>query len=80
MATFKPGDRVAYSRAFVKGPGACLKDIADRRATVEKMVYPVRGKPQEGFYRVVWDDAPGEGSVILSTNIVHANKLHTEPA
>lgn len=78
MPTFKAGDRVAYSRAFVKGPGACLKDIADRRGTVEKLTYPVRGSADKGFYRVVWDDSPNEGSIILSTNLVHADKLHTE--
>jgi hypothetical protein len=78
MPTFNPGDRVAYSRNFVKGPGGCLKDIADRRATVEKLVYPVRGSADKGFYRVVWDDSPNEGSIILSTNLVHAGRLHLE--
>lgn len=81
MATFKPGDRVAYSRAFVKGPGACLKDIADRRGTIERLAYPVRGASgDKAFYRVVWDDSPNEGGIILSTNIVRADALHKEPA
>lgn len=80
MAIFKQGDRVAYSRGFVKSfLGADNgKDIADRRGTVEKLVYPVRGSADKGFYRVVWDDSPNEGSIILSTNIVRADKLHTE--
>ena len=79
MPTFKPGDRVAYSRKFVKGPGACLKDIADRRATVVRLAYPVPGKPREGFYALFWDGDERE-RVVLSTNLVHADKLHTEPA
>lgn len=79
MPTFKPGDRIAYSRAFVKGPGACLKAVADRRGTVDRLTYPVRGASgDKAFYRVVWDDAPDEGSIILSTNIVHADRLHAE--
>mgnify|MGYP000579557785 CR=1 FL=1 len=81
MAIFKQGDRVAYSRGFVKGfLGATDgKDIADRRGTVEKLTYPVRGASgDKAFYRVVWDDSPNEGSIILSTNIVRVDKLHTE--
>lgn len=80
MPTFKAGDRVAYSRNFVKSfPDTDNgKEIADRRGTVEKLTYPVRGSADKGFYRVVWDDSPNEGGIILSTNLVHADKLHTE--
>lgn len=81
MAIFKQGDRVAYSRGFVKGfIGADNgKEIADRRGTVEKLTYPVRGASgDKAFYRVVWDDSPHMGSTVLSTNLVHAGKLHTE--
>lgn len=80
MPTFKAGDRVAYSRAFVKSfLGADNgKEIADRRGTVEKLVYPVRGSADKGFYRVVWDDSPNEGSIILSTNLVHVDRRHLE--
>jgi hypothetical protein len=78
MPTFKPGDRVAYTKAFVKrcAYGKC---VADNRGTVLRRSMPVRGQPGKGFYAVQWDGVEGERTV-LSTNIVHANKLHTEPA
>ena len=79
MATFKPGDRIAYSRAFVRSCGND-KGAGDRRGTVVRLVYPVRGASgDKGWYRVQWDDSPGEAGVILSTNIVYADALHKEP-
>lgn len=78
MATFKPGDRVAYSRGFVK-TCAYGKCVADARGTVIRLSMPVRGNPGKGFYVVQWEGVEGERTV-LSTNIVHADKLHNEAA
>jgi len=80
MASFKAGDRIAYSRAFVRLCGND-KGAGDRRGTVVCLAYPVRGASgDKGWYRVRWDDSPGEAGVILSTNIVHVDALHKEPA
>jgi hypothetical protein len=76
MPTFKPGDRVAYSRNFVKGC-AYGKCVADNRGTVQRLAMPVRGNPGKGFYAVQWDGIEGERTV-LSTNLVHAGRLHLE--
>lgn len=78
MATFKPGDRVAYSRAYLKKLGERGYDvatIASVRGTIVRLCYPVRGSNgAPAWYRVQWDDTPDETTHQLSTSLARVVK------
>jgi hypothetical protein len=60
--TFNPGDRIAYTRAFVKSTGSCY-EMAQRRGTFVEM---------DGIFAFVrWDDetARQEPAYVHSANI-----------
>ncbi|TXH48013.1 MAG: hypothetical protein E6Q97_26090 [Desulfurellales bacterium] len=67
----KIGDRVAWSRTFVRDAGGCMKDMADMRGTVIS-VFSI--KPRRVY--VSWNDNTTFCS--LESNLVLAERIHLE--
>lgn len=76
MATiFKPGDRVAYSRTFLRDTGQIFRHTADMRGEVLN----VEAFGDKQAVTVLWDGHPGNPWV-LNTNLVLESRIHLEPA
>lgn len=83
---FSIGDRVAYRAAFLRFLLDYSYASASRRGTVvDPEAFP--GDPH--FVRIQWDDkhrvgagvGDGETTTIICTrNIIHADRIHLEPA
>ena len=74
MTQFQIGDKVTYSRQFVKSTFLDYT-TANRRGTVEFISKENYGKNK--LLKIQWDDDPVMGSA-LSCNIVRLDKKHLE--
>ena len=75
MKAFKPGQRVAFSRAFLKSTGQLTGDAPFMRGTV-KSCQPIG----RNFYCLIfWDDRE-KPSGALSSNLIELEKIHLETA
>lgn len=76
MSTWKVGDRVAYTRDFVRCVGGYAKNVADRRGTI---VSGIKVQSSNRLYlRIQWDDNRGQTGTVLSSNVIHVDRLHLE--
>lgn len=75
MKVFKTGQRVAFSRAFLKSTGQIAGDVPFLRGTVQSC-QPV-GKLQ--LCSISWDGIE-KAQNVLSCNLILIEKMHLEPA
>lgn len=82
--SLQPGDRVTYSRAFLRSSGIYSGDMAFREGTVQSLRPFRKGGGATGeIAKVKWDDASDEDTElnpgVLVTNLCRVNKKHLEP-
>lgn len=72
---FKLGDRVAYSRVFLRDTGQITGWAPFARGEVTEIVFR---EPQ--FVRINWDSPDGHTSSVRSSNLVREDRIHLELA
>jgi len=72
---FNDGDRVAISATFLRNICDFSHASASKRGTIAAVGLEVR--KGVNLIHIDWDN--GEHGRVLSTNLVHADKLHLEP-